>query len=43
MNTREIAQFTFNAIDASFTSKHEKQRLEAMVNDALKRFHRQSG
>ena len=43
MNTREIAQFTFNAIDASFTSKHEKQRLEAMVNDVLKRFHRQSG
>ena len=43
MSTREIAQFTFNAVDASFTSKHEKQRLEAMVNDALKLFHRQSG
>jgi adenosine deaminase len=43
MSTREIAQFTFNAINASFTSKHEKQRLEAMVNDALKLFHRQSG
>ncbi len=43
MSTREIAQFTFNAVDASFTSKHEKQRLEAMVNDAMKLFHRQSG
>jgi len=36
MSTREISQFTFNAIEASFTSKHEKQRLEAIVNDALK-------
>jgi adenosine deaminase len=36
MSTREISQFTFNAIEASFTSKHEKQRLEAIVNEALK-------
>jgi adenosine deaminase len=36
MSTREISQFTFNAIEASFTSKHEKQRLETIVNDALK-------
>ena len=35
MSTREISQFTFNAIEASFTSKHEKQRLEAIVNDEL--------
>jgi len=36
MSAREISQFTFNAIEASFTSKHEKQRLETIVNDALK-------
>ena len=36
MSPREISQFTVNAIEASFTSKHEKQRLEAIVNDALK-------
>ena len=36
MSTREIAQFTFNAIDASFTNKHEKRRLESMVTDELK-------
>jgi hypothetical protein len=36
MSTREISQFTFNAIEASFASKHEKQRLEAIVNDAPK-------
>ncbi len=35
MSTREIAQFTYNAIDASFIGKHEKQRLEAMVNEEL--------
>jgi adenosine deaminase len=35
MSTREIARFTFNAINASFISKHEKQRLEAMVNEEL--------
>lgn len=35
MSTEEIAQFTFNAIDASFTSRHEKQRLESMVTDEL--------
>jgi len=36
MSPREIAQFTFNAIDASFTSDHEKQQLRTRVNDALK-------
>ena len=36
MSTQEIAQFTFNAIDASFTSEHEKQQLRTRVNDALK-------
>jgi adenosine deaminase len=36
ISTEEIARFSFNAIDASFTSKHEKQRLEAIVNDELK-------
>jgi len=35
MSTQEIARFTFNAIDASFTSQHEKRDLEAIVNDAL--------
>ena len=42
MSPREISQFTFNAIEASFTSKHEKQRLEAIVNDELKLLLRQS-
>lgn len=36
MTTREIAQFTFNAIDASFTDEHEKQRLRTRVSGALK-------
>jgi adenosine deaminase len=36
ISTEEIARFSFNAIAASFTSKHEKQRLEAIVNDELK-------
>ncbi len=35
MTPQEIAQFTFNAIDASFTGEHEKQRLRTRVNDAL--------
>lgn len=42
MTTREISQFTFNAIEASFTSMQEKQRLEAIVNDELKLLFRQS-
>ena len=42
MNPREIAQFTFNAIEASFTSTHEKQRLEAIVNDELSLLLRQA-
>ena len=33
MTTQEIAQFSFNSIAASFISKHEKQRLEAIVYD----------
>ena len=33
MTTGEIAQFSFNAIAASFTSKHEKQRLKVIVHD----------
>jgi adenosine deaminase len=36
MSPREIAQFTFNAIDASFTGEHEKLQLRTRVNDALK-------
>jgi adenosine deaminase len=43
MSTREIASFTFNAINASFISKHEKQRLETLVNDELKLFLKHSG
>ena len=42
MSPQEIARFTFNAIGASFTSKHEKKRLEAIVNDELKLLLRQS-
>ncbi len=42
MSTREISEFTFNAIEASFTSRHEKQRLEAIVNDELSLLLRQS-
>lgn len=33
MTTQEIAQFSFNSIAASFISKPEKQRLEAIVYD----------
>ena len=33
MTTAEIAQFSSNAIAASFIGEHEKQRLEAMVSD----------
>lgn len=33
MTPEEIKQFSFNAIAASFISKHEKQRLESMVYD----------
>jgi len=33
MTPQEIAQFSFNSIAASFISKHEKQRLEAIVYD----------
>ncbi|MFT5220731.1 MAG: adenosine deaminase [Gammaproteobacteria bacterium] len=33
MTTREIAQFSLNAIAASFISKDKKQRLEAIVHD----------
>ena len=33
MTTQEIAQFSFNSIAASFISKYEKQRLEAIVYD----------
>jgi adenosine deaminase len=33
MTTGEIAQFSFNAIAASFTGKHEKQRLKVIVHD----------
>jgi len=33
MTTGEIAQFSFNSIAASFISKDEKQRLEAIVYD----------
>ncbi len=36
MTAREIAQFTFNAIDASFTGEHEKQGLRTRVSDVLK-------
>jgi len=36
LTNQEIAQFTFNAIDASFTGEHEKQRLRTRVSDALK-------
>lgn len=35
MSAQEIAKFTFNAVHASFVSKHEKHRLEARVNEAL--------
>jgi adenosine deaminase len=33
MTTGEIAQFSFNAIAASFTGKHEKQRLKVIVHE----------
>ena len=33
MTTGEIAQFSFNAIAASFTGKNEKQRLKVIVHD----------
>lgn len=42
MSTREISQFTFNAIEASFTSAREKQRLETIVNDELSLLSRQA-
>ena len=42
LSAAEIAQFSFNAIAASFTSAHEKQRLEAKVNAELKWFHARS-
>ncbi len=41
MSPREISQFTYNAIEASFTSMQERQRLEAIVNDELKLLPRQ--
>ena len=37
LSIEEIAQFSFNAIAASFTAEDEKQRLVAIVNEALTR------
>jgi len=36
LSLQEIAQFSYNAIEASFIGKHEKQRLESRLNEFVK-------